>query len=363
MRTRATWGLVAAGLVLAGVTSVALLRPGLRPAGAPPAPDGPRLGTVEVVRTDVVQRQQVAGTLGFRGDVEVINPGGRGILTWVPAPGATVTRGAPLFEVDGVKARLMLGTRPAWREFSVGMRDGVDVLQLERNLVALGYTGFTVDRAYTAATAAAVGRWRTAAATGRWGTVPLGSVIFLPSPVRVVAPVRGVGAPVEPGVPVLRGTSPTRAVNAVLPTAQRGGVAVGNEVYVTLPDGQRLAGRVTEVGRVVAGTDPDGPGAGPTVALTVTLAPPSAGGPDPTAGLDEVPVVVSVTVRRARQVLAVPVTALVAALGGGYEVVAVSAAGRRPIGVEPGLLDDITGLIEVSGAGLAAGQRVEVPVP
>jgi hypothetical protein len=64
-------------------------------------------------------------------------------------------------------------------------------------------------------------------------------------------------------------------------------------------------------------------------------------------------------------VLTVPVTALLARHGGGYELAVLGAgagaAGRR-VAVEAGLYDEVTGRIEVEGAGLAEGDRVQVPV-
>src|SRR5262245_56131201 len=117
-------------------------------------------GTATVTRTEVVERQQVAGTLGYGDSVTVVGQsqggggsgaggGGQaqsGILTRVPAVGAVVGRGQALYEVDGYPVPLWYGARPAWRAFQLGMADGPDVRQLEANLVALG---FDPDRAIT----------------------------------------------------------------------------------------------------------------------------------------------------------------------------------------------------------------------
>jgi hypothetical protein len=63
-----------------------------------------------------------------------------------------------------------------------------------------------------------------------------------------------------------------------------------------------------------------------------------------------------------KDVLSVPVSALLAMAGGGYAVEVVDAGGaRRLVRVETGLFDDSAGRVQVAGAGLAAGQNVVVP--
>ena len=79
-------------------------------------------------------------------------------------------------------------------------------------------------------------------------------------------------------------------------------------------------------------------------------------------GLDQAPVEVSITHRTVRHVLAVKVTALMARSGGGYAVEVVDGDGtHHVVPVTPGLFDDVAGMVQVSGAGLRAGQRVVVP--
>ena len=54
--------------------------------------------------------------------------------------------------------------------------------------------------------------------------------------------------------------------------------------------------------------------------------------------------------------------ALLALSGGGYAVEVVGGDGTHHlVRVTPGLFDDGVGLVQVSGPGLAAGQRVVVP--
>jgi multidrug efflux pump subunit AcrA (membrane-fusion protein) len=61
-----------------------------------------------------------------------------------------------------------------------------------------------------------------------------------------------------------------------------------------------------------------------------------------------------------QNVLAVPVTALLAQSSGQYVVEVVGPRGtRRWVPVRPGIFDDASGLVQVTGA-LAPGQRVVV---
>ncbi|HEY4746411.1 MAG TPA: hypothetical protein VIH38_02565, partial [Steroidobacteraceae bacterium] len=57
------------------------------PAGAVPT------STAPVIRTDIVSRQQLTGTLGYAGDYTVVNQAGPGVFTGLPSPGSIITRG------------------------------------------------------------------------------------------------------------------------------------------------------------------------------------------------------------------------------------------------------------------------------
>jgi multidrug efflux pump subunit AcrA (membrane-fusion protein) len=73
--------------------------------------------------------------------------------------------------------------------------------------------------------------------------------------------------------------------------------------------------------------------------------------------LDGASVSVLFTQRVRRHVLSVPLTALVAVGGGRFAVYVRGAGGRRQVVVTPGLAAD--GYVEVRGAGLRAGMKVE----
>jgi hypothetical protein len=79
-------------------------------------------------------------------------------------------------------------------------------------------------------------------------------------------------------------------------------------------------------------------------------------------GLDQAPVEVTITHRTVRRVLAVKVTALMARSGGRYAVEVVDGDGTHHlVPVNPGLFDDVAGMVQVSGSELSAGRHVVVP--
>ena len=87
--------------------------------------------------------------------------------------------------------------------------------------------------------------------------------------------------------------------------------------------------------------------------MTVTLDDPSV-----SHGLDQAPVTVNITTATATDVLAVPVSALVELLGGGYAVQVEESGQLHYVGVQLGLFAN--GMVEVSGQGLTEGQHIVV---
>jgi multidrug efflux pump subunit AcrA (membrane-fusion protein) len=71
-------------------------------------------------------------------------------------------------------------------------------------------------------------------------------------------------------------------------------------------------------------------------------------------------VVVTITTGSARNVLIVPVNALLAQPGGGYVVEVTGPGGHHLVRVMPRMFDDAAGVAQVTG-NLTPGQRVVVP--
>src|SRR5215470_6670565 len=360
---------LAAGLTAGTLLGVNALRPP-HPADAPATPTG----TAAVVRTNLTNTVQIAGSLGYAGSYSVVNQSAGTAYTALPAVGAIIRRGQRAYEADAVPVTLFYGPRPEWRALSEGVTPGPDIGQLNRNLIALGYGAYlTVSDYFTAATAYAVELWQQAASLPVTGTVPLGQIAFAPGPLRITSVLVSLGSPPQPGAAVLTATSSLPVVTAQLPVTQEYLVRPGNQVTVTLPDGVTTTpGVVTAVSSVATsapGGQPDRPTPGPsgsgdsgngqeTVAMTVRLVHPGAAG-----NLDQAPVSVNIVAAQARDVLAVPVSALVALAGGGYAVEVPRGSGpgatRQLVPVRTGLFSDT--LVQVSGAAITAGLEVEVP--
>src|SRR5262249_9792513 len=123
----AALGAVAILLLAAGgwtAYSTNLLRTHLAQAATPSI----ATGTALVVRRDVRQQTPVPGTRGSAGNSSVIAPAGpaaggaaagpAGMITWLPAAGATIPRGEPAYAVGGQPVPLFYGARPAWRDMA-----------------------------------------------------------------------------------------------------------------------------------------------------------------------------------------------------------------------------------------------------
>ena len=355
-RGRRAAALAAAGMLAAGAAWWTIARPQAGrndPAGSQPAT------TAAVAARDLRAQEKVQGTLGY-GDIRTVTNQRQGTIAWLPEEGAVIRRGQTLYRVDGRPVQLFYGRLPAWRELSVGVDDGPDVRQLERNLVALGYDPnrvITVDDHFTSATRAAVRRWEEAVGLDQTGATKPGDAVWQPGAVRVGELKAGVGDAARPGSPVLEVTSTSRQVAIDLDASRQPYVHAGDPVDIELPGGRTTTGRVASVGKVATASSGNGDptsDSSPTVEVTVSLDEPKA-----TGSLDQAPVDAFITTEVREDVLAVPVNALLALAEGGYAVEAERDGRRGLVGVTLGLFAD--GMVEVEGGGLRAGDRVVVP--
>lgn len=367
---------VAAGV--AGADAAGLFRQA-KPAAA--SSSGYQTGTQTVTRGSLTSQIQQNGTLGNAGSYTVVVPSsspgsglGSGTYTWLPAAGRTIRQGQVAYRVSGVPVVLLYGRVPAYRDLSEGIT-GADVTELNADLVRLGHASAAAlgPRSgwdyFSSETAYALEQLQTKLGLTVTGTLPLGQAMFLPGPAQVSGLGTGVvpGAPATAGSVVLTATSVTPVVTIDLDASLQGEVKTGDKVLVTLPDGATTPGVISQVSNVASSSSSSSPSSssnsgngngnssGATITVTVTLTHPKAAG-----HLNQAPVTVTITTGSAHNVLIVPVNALLAQPGGKYAVEVTGPGGHHLVTVTPGMFDDATGTVQVTGK-LTPGQHVVVP--
>jgi len=360
---------ISGGLVAAAaggaVAAVAVMGGAPAPAASAASP----AGTVRVARTNLVTTALTEGTLGYASTSPVVNQL-TGTFTQIPRAGRRITAGGTLFRVDNLPVVLMTGRVPAWRPMALGISNGPDVAELERNLIALGYAAglfSTPGNEFTWATSVAVERWQEDVGLPVTGQIEPGRVLFLPGPVVVGAPAVAPGDAASLGQVPYQVTKATRVVSVPLDPANSPRVTLGERVHIILPSGAVTPGSITAIGPPPpasnGGSSPgssSGQGSGSsgqqpaTTVLTVTPR-----HPGKTGTQSGVPVQVSLTTQSADGVLAVPVSALLALQGGGYALEVVEPSGAHHlVAVHTGIFAG--SMVQVSGAGITAGTRVVV---
>jgi hypothetical protein len=169
---------------------------------------------------------------------------------------------------------------------------------------------------------------------------------------------------------ILQTTSTNLVVTVDLPASMQSEAVRGERVTVEMPAGNTVGGRVSAVSRVAQSSSNSGSGSGsgssggsgsgsagsgsgggsPSIPVTIALDHPPAG-----AGLDQAAVSVDFAQQRARHVLSVPVTALLATSGQTYAVQEADSP-HHLIPVSTGLF--AAGYVQISGPGLSPGLRV-----
>ncbi len=165
---------------------------------------------------------------------------------------------------------------------------------------------------------------------------------------------------------ILQTTSTKVVVTVQLDATKQSEAVVGEPVTVQLPDGSTVPGRITQVSPVAQNSSSSsasssasstsgasgGGSSAPSATIPVTIA---LTGHHHVAGLDQAAVSVNFEQQVEKNVLSVPVTALLATAGGGYAL-QEAAAPHRLIPVTPGLF--AAGFVQVSGPGIYSGLQV-----
>ena len=393
------WGRIAVGataVALVSATGVVVATDSGGGGAKPVASSGP---TTTIARRDLVQTDDQQGALGYSGGATVYSQLG-GVVTWLPQSGDVIRPNQRLFSLDQTPVILMDGGVPASRTLAKGVTDGADVRELKADLVALGYDPeglITIDEHFDAATSAAVKRWEAAHGLPEDGQVQLGRIVFLPGEQRVASVPASLGQAL-PGTPasgsssaggssssspgagagssaggtasaVFTTTSNHQVVTVQLETSKQTEAVAGEEVEVTLPSGAVAQGVISRVGRVAqtssqagstdgqssnGGNSTGGAAAAPQATVPVTI---QLRGASRLGALDQAPVTVAFALASRHNVLAIPVSALLATAGGGYAVDVVNANHTTAsLPVTAGAFAG--GYVEVSGAGITAGRQI-----
>lgn len=339
---------LAVSTALAGVAFAARLFAGPEaPAAGPPV----TAATATVRGGDLVSRVTATGTLGYLQHRDISTAVG-GIVTWAPTDGAVIKRDGRLFVVDGGPTMLLYGAVPAYRRLVPG-DEGEDVRQLEQNLEALGYAdNVTVDDTYTGGTASAVRDWQDDRDLPATGTLELGQAAFAPGPIRVQSAHVRIGDATGAGRKALSVTGLGRGVTLEMKVPDAAYAKPGTKVKTELPDGIVLDGVVATVG--ASATIPDDQNdSTPRVPVTVAIS-----DTRKVSAIDQSPATVRFPGQTRRNVLSVPVGALIVLPDGAFGVQVTGPGPARDIAVTLGMFAQ--GQVEVTGEGLAAGQRVTV---
>ena len=347
-----------AALLLAGAGVGTAAAVGVLPGRSRKADDNPTTftgATDEITRGDLQGETSATGTLRFS-DSHALRSGFEGVVTWLPAAGTVIHAGDRLYEIGDDSAYLMRGSIPAWRAFEPDMSKGSDVQQLQSALQAMGYFSLEPDGTFGWWTTKAIKAWQKDVGLEQNGTLPLGRIVFATDDLRVGSIKSRVGDRAASDGELYDVTSTAQVVEVNIKLADQQLGVVGNKVTLHLPGAVDTTGTITSVG-----TPTEKSGSGDSKekerVIPVTIKPDDA---SVTESFQEVSVTVGLPSEKRENVLSVPVGALVALSPEqfGVEVVQADNTTQR-VPVTTGMF--AAGRVEISGEGLAEGQRVVVP--
>ncbi|MCI9889441.1 peptidoglycan-binding protein [Micrococcales bacterium 31B] len=300
--------------------------------------------TVEAQQGSLGLEQTLNATVTWE-QTGAVASGSQGVLTWRADDSRSLNEGEAVVRVNEAPVILLQGVVPMYRDVSPGM-SGEDVRQLQNALIRLGDYAGAADGQFSESFATAVVAFQTRTHQSATGTVPRGSVIFVPTvPARVqFAENAEFGAAIAVGQPLLHLMSSSPHFDIPVSPAQAALVTPQTTVKVTVGV-KTWAARIASVG-----ADDN---QNPTLALTGADGQPC-GTPCadlPFADHALVPTTVAFSPRTSGIVL--PVSAIQSAADGATFVV-TSAEGRVPVTV----VTTSQGKAIVTGA--SAGTRIAV---
>lgn len=309
---------------------------------ASPAEAAPGL-TVGVERHTLRDSLTLRGTLAYddRGVVRAAAPGratALGVTT-----GSPVVSGTVLLAIDGRPMVAVIGAQPFWR--SLAMSDvGPDVRELNDVLRSAGLPAPEDDQ-FTAQTAAALRRWQTLHGAPADGRLELNDLAVITDPARVGAVTIAVGEFVAPGSALLRlQGSQAHVALAVTPT-DRTRISQGQSALIQLAtSNEQLPATVSAVDESPTLSAQGAQSYGATITPASAL-----------AGRDGTPVSAVIVISEARDVLCVPLAAVISDGTGQPAVRVREARGTRIVAIRTGISEGA--YVEVTG-GLSGTESV-----
>lgn len=205
------------------------------------------LAAAEVTSRDLIGYVDYDGELARGASASVLSTSA-GTVTAVAAVGSTVERGSVVASVDAEPVVAFYGSQPFYRDLESG-DEGTDVLQLEANLWALGYTAdgtLSVDGDYDSSTTQAVEAWEAALEREETGDFSSGSVVVIDGP-SVISDIVDPGSSAAPGQQLFAAQTVESVVDVTLD-------ATGLDEDVVI-DGLVAVGTEVEQGTVLATLD------------------------------------------------------------------------------------------------------------
>ena len=271
----------------------------------------------------------------------------------------------------------MYGPLPTWRDLSQQSSGGLDIHQLETNLVILGFDPkkeITIDQTFDSGTSNAVKRMQKSLGLQPTGEIAFGEIIFTPGPVVVeskdnypqlgdtinnATPVISVTAiaqvtdKIEPNGTITQPKISLQTVSTTINVVDQDLIEIGTPVEIELPDDEIITGKVREIGSIAV-VNTTNQAQEPYLEVTISL--------DGTTSYHRwtgAPVTVRATKDIAKNVLSAPTTALLSLLGGGYALEIIGESENYLVPIEVGVYAD--NWVEVTGSNLKVGMQVVVP--
>lgn len=234
---------------------------------------------------------------------------------------------------------------------------GTLVLQLEEALADLGFDAnntLEVDGVFSPETTQAVLDFQAAVGLGEDGLLNFGEIVFLPGSIRVTSQLAVLGSSVGQGSPIFGISLTDKLVSIHLPADEQDLLDIGDAVIIEMPDFREVPGKVVFVSQTAQAAENDWDPK--TFEVRIEFEDPSIA-----KDLDEAPVDVIVVTDSVDDVMAIPVSALLALLEGGYAVeVRISSSRTNLVAVEVGFFGS-NNMIEIISSEIELGDQVVVP--